>query len=382
MMFEGSTLESCFSDLSDPRAERHSSRHLLSDIMLLTILGVICGAETWVAIERFGESKYEWLKTILKLPNGIPSHDTIGDLFSRLEPAQLQTAFLDWVNSVFDFSGGEIIAIDGKTLRGSYDNARNRPAIHMINAWACKNNLVLGQYKTEEKSNEITAIPELLKMLDLKNNIVTIDAMGCQKKIASQIIEQEGDYVLNLKGNQPTLYEDVKLFICDYVDNKKNQNSVFDSFEIIDGEHGRIETRRFWVTEDIKWLSQFSQWPGLKSIGMVEYEYVDKATGKTYIERRFFISSLPANAKKIAKAIRMHWGIENGLHWCLDVGFDEDHSRVRKDFAPENFAVIRQIALNLLKQEKTAKVGIKNKRLMAGWDHAYLAKVLNSGQAA
>jgi predicted transposase YbfD/YdcC len=350
--------------------------------MLLTILGVICGAETWVAIERFGESKYEWLKTILKLPNGIPSHDTIGDLFSRLDPTQLQTAFLGWVNSVFDFSGGEIIAIDGKTLRGSYDNARNRPAIHMINAWACKNNLVLGQYKTEEKSNEITAIPELLKMLDLKNNIVTIDAMGCQKKIASQIIEQEGDYVLNLKGNQPTLHEDVKLFICDYVDNKKNQNSVFDSFEIVDGDHGRIETRRYWVTEDIKWLSQFSQWPGLKSIGMVEYEYVNQTTGETYIERRFFISSLPANAKKIAKAIRMHWGIENGLHWCLDVGFDEDHSRVRKDFAPENFAVIRQIALNLLKQEKTAKVGIKNKRLMAGWDHAYLAKVLNSGQAA
>lgn len=376
-MLEGTSSLKLFSELDDPRTDKHSKRHQLSDIMLLTILGVICGADSWVAIERFGKSKYEWLKTILELPNGIPSHDTIGDFFSRLCPEQLRSCFLSWVNSVFDFSGGEIIAIDGKTLRHSFDNAISRPAIHMVNAWACKNELVLGQFKTSEKSNEITAIPELLKILDLKNNIVTIDAMGCQKNIASQIIEQEGDYVLNLKGNQPNLHDDVKLFITDFIAGKTNQKAQFDYHEVVDGDHNRIEIRKYWVTEEIDWLTQKSEWKGLKSIGMVEYESTDKSSGEINVEKRFFISSLSADAKKFANAIRMHWGIENGLHWCLDVGFREDDSRVRKDNAPENLSVLRQIALNLLKAEKTAKVGIKNKRLMAGWDNAYLAKLLN-----
>ena len=216
-MLEGTSIIESFANLDDPRSITHNTRHLLSDIMMLTILGVICGADTWVAIEKFGKSKFEWLKTILKLPHGIPSHDTIGDLFSRINPEQLRKEFLNWVNAIFNVSGGEIIAIDGKTLRHSYDSASSTPAIHMVNAWACKNQLVLGQYKTEEKSNEITAIPELLKMLDLKNQIVTIDAMGCQKKIAAQIIAQEGDYVLNLKGNQPILHDEVSLFINDFV---------------------------------------------------------------------------------------------------------------------------------------------------------------------
>ena len=378
-MLEGTSSLNLFSELDDPRTDKHSKRHQLSDIMLLTILGVICGADSWVAIERFGQSKYEWLKTILELPNGIPSHDTIGGFFSRLCPEQLRNCFLSWVNSVFDFSGGEIIAIDGKTLRHSFDNAISRPAIHMVNAWACKNKLVLGQFKTSEKSNEIIAIPELLKILDLKNNIVTIDAMGCQKNIASQIIEQEGDYVLNLKGNQPNLHDDVKLFITDFIDGKSNQKTQFDYHEVVDGDHNRIEIRKYWVTEEIDWLTQKNEWNGLKSIGMVEYESTDKSSGEISVEKRFFISSLTADAKKFANAIRMHWGIENGLHWCLDVGFREDDSRVRKDNAPENLSVLRQIALNLLKAEKTAKVGIKNKRLMAGWDNAYLAKLLNVG---
>jgi predicted transposase YbfD/YdcC len=381
MSLEVNKLHNCFSGLIDPRTETHSSRHLLSDIMMLTILAVICGAESWVAVERFGESKYDWLKMILHLPHGIPSHDTIGSFFSKLDPHQLQRCFLNWINEVFDISEGEIIAIDGKTLRHSYDTARNKPAIHMVNAWACKNNLVLGQFKTKEKSNEITAIPELLKILDIKGHTVTIDAMGCQTAIAKQIIEQEGDYVLNLKGNHKSLFEDVSLFISSHIDKGTNRDTEFNYSEIVTGDHGRIETRRYWVTDKIGWLSQKKDWLGLKSIGMVEYEYIVKATGEINCERRFFISSLNANANTIGQAIRMHWGVENGLHWCLDVGFNEDACHVRKDNAPENFAVIRQIALNLLKQEKTAKTGIKTKRLMAGWDHAYLAKLLKPCQS-
>jgi len=379
-MNKDNPLLTCFTNLDDPRKEKQSSRHNMIDILMLTIIAVICGAESWVAVEKFGRSKYDWLKDFLELPNGIPSHDTIGDLFARLDPQQLQDCFLKWINSLFEFTGGEIIAIDGKTLRHSYDKASNRPAIHMVNAWACRNNLVLGQLKTSEKSNEINAIPELLKALDLKDNIVTIDAMGCQKKIAKQIVDQGGDYVLNLKGNQSNLHEEVKTFIESYIDKNKLQKTIFDKYEVVDGNHGRIESRRYWITEDISWLSQIKVWKGLKSIGMVEYESVAKSTGEIEIERRYFIASLKASAKPFSEAVRIHWGIENGLHWCLDVGFNEDACRVRKDNAPENFAVIRQIALNLLKQEKTAKTGIKNKRLMAGWDHDYLAKLLKGGK--
>lgn len=378
-MIQDNSLWKSFSALKDPRVDKHSSRHLLQDLFLLTILAVICGADSWVAIERFGKAKEDWLRTFLKLPHGIPSHDTLGDFFSRVDPLQLQECFLKWVNEVFNFSGGEIIAIDGKTLRSSYDSASNRKAIHMVNAWACQNNIVLGQFKTEEKSNEITAIPELLKVLDLKGNIVTIDAMGCQKKIAKQIIDQEGDYVFNLKGNQSSLHDDVTLFFKHYFESKPLKKSSMMSCEVVDGDHGRIETRRYWLTDDIAWLTQVTDWPGLKSVGMVEYESVNKLSGEVNREQRCFIASLAADAKLFSQAVRMHWGVES-MHWCLDVGFREDACRVRKDHAPENLAVIRQIALNLLKQEKTAKVGIQTKRLMAGWDHAYLAKLLECGK--
>ena len=283
---------------------------------------------------------------------------------------------MKWINLLFDFTGGEIIAIDGKTLCHSYDTATERPAIHMISAWACKNSIVLSQVKTSEKSNEITTIPELLKLLDLKGNIVTIDAMGCQKKIAKQIIEQEGNYVFNLKGNQSSLHDDVRLFIESYIDEKKLQEYKFDYYECMDSDHGRIESRRYWITDELEWLLQSKEWSGLRNIGMVEYIRTDKISGQQHIERRCFISSLEGKARPFAEAVRMHWAIENGLHWCLDVGFNEDACRVRKDYAAENFAVLRHIALNLLKNEKTAKVGIQNKRLMAGWDDAYLAKLL------
>jgi len=367
----------CFNELTDPRTQKHSLRHKLTDIFMLMIVAVICGADNFVAVEKFGRLKYEWLKTFLELPHGIPSHDVMSDVFARVDPKQLQESFLKWIDAVFNFTGGKIIAIDGKTLRHSYDTASERPAIHMVSAWCCKNNLVLGQVKTDEKSNEITAIPELLKMLDLPGHIVTIDAMGCQKKIAQQIIEGGGDYVFNLKGNQSSLHDDVRLFIESYVDEKKLANTAFDKHEVVDADHGRVEVRRYWITQDIAWLTQAKAWCGLKSIGMVEYESTHKITGKLEIERRCFISSLSAKAQPFSEAVRLHWGIENGLHWCLDVAFSEDACRVRKNYAPENFAVIRHIALNLLKNEKTAKTGIKNKRLMAGWNHEYLAKLLN-----
>ena len=371
-MLKNHQLHDLFSELKDPRQEKHSTRHNLVDILMLTIIAVICGADSWVDIERFGKAKENWLKSFLELPNGIPSHDTIGNLFSRLSSTQLQSCFLKWVKGLFDISNGEIIAIDGKTLRRSYDKANNKPAIHMVSAWACENKLVLGQYKTKEKSNEITAIPELLKALDLKGNTVTIDAMGCQKGIANQIISQEGDYVFSLKGNHSNLHEDVKLFIETFKDTDK-----FNTFKVVDGDHGRVENRKYWITEDISWLDGKSNWRGLKSIGMVQSERFVKSTNKTQLERRFFISSLPADAKRFAKAVRMHWSIENSLHWCLDVGFNEDGCRIRKGFSSENFAVIRHMALNLLKKEITAKVGIRTKRLNAGWDNKYLAKVLN-----
>ena len=379
-MLEGNPLYQCFSDLDDPRAKTHSSRHLLPDIMMLTILAVLCGADGWVDVESFGKAKYTWLKTFLKFPHGVPSHDTIGAFFSKLDPTQLQKCFLKWVNELFKFTGGDIIAVDGKTLRGAYDRASNKPAIHMVSAWACKNQLVLGQVKTKEKSNEITAIPELLKTLALKGNIVTIDAMGCQKKIAEQIIVQEGDYILNLKGNHPKLYKNVSSFFSDYFDEKKMMNTRIDEYENTHKNHGRIETRRYYVSNNIDLLPNIKEWPGLKSIGMVVYESIEKATSEIKLERRYFISSLNTNAKTFSEAIRIHWGIENGLHWCLDVAFNEDACRIRKDYASENLAVVRHIALNLLKKEKTAKTGIKNKRLNAGWDNAYLARLLETDQ--
>jgi predicted transposase YbfD/YdcC len=372
-----SSFTNCFCQIDDPRKDNHNKLHNMMDILLLTILAVICGADTWAGVERFGKAKEEWLKTFLVLDNGMPSHDTIGDFFARVNPTQLQNCFIKWVNLLFEITDGEIVAIDGKTLRRSFDNASDRKAIHMVNAWACKSNLVLGQYKTEEKSNEITAIPELLKLLDLKGCVVTIDAMGCQKDIAEQIVDAEADYVFSLKGNHSALHDDVKLFFEGELKKEKSRYKL-DYHEATEGDHGRIETRRCWVTDNIGWLTQKPLWRGLNSIGLVEYKSEEKE--KITIERRFFISSLPAEVKKISEAIRLHWRVENSLHWCLDVGFREDDCRVRKDNAAENFAVIRQIALNLLKQEKTAKVGIQTKRLMAGWDDRYLGKVLATGK--
>ena len=268
----------CFFELEDPRKDNHNKRHKLIDIMLLTILAVICGADSWSAVERFGHSKEPWLNTFLELPNGIPSHDTIGDFFARVNPQQLQDCFIKWVNLLFEITHGEIVAIDGKTLRRSFDNSNERKAIHMINAWACKSHLVLGQFKTKEKSNEITAIPELLKLLDLEGCTVTIDAMGCQKNIAEKIINAKADYVLSLKDNHKDLRNDVEYFFAGEL-KKKKRKYKFDYIETVDGEHGRIESRRYWISDDIDWLTQKPLWKGLKSIGLVEYQREEKGKG-------------------------------------------------------------------------------------------------------
>jgi predicted transposase YbfD/YdcC len=361
-----------FGRLTDPRMEERVEHRLL-DIIVIAICGVICGADSWVEIEEFGKAKQDWLKGFLDLPNGIPSHDTFGRVFGCLSAFQFQACFMSWIEAVFRATQGQVVAIDGKRVRRSYDRGSNKAAIHMVSAWACANRVVLGQVKTEEKSNEITAIPELLKLLELKGCIVTIDAMGCQKEIAERIIDQGGNYVLALKGNQGQLHEDVVQFF-EYAQAKDFKGVPHSSHETLDADHGRIEIRRYWTVDRLDWLEDKAQWKGLNLIGMVESE---RDTGeKVTVERRYYISSLDNQAACFAQAVRGHWGIENSLHWSLDVTFKEDACRIRQGQAAENFAVLRHMALSLLQQEKATKVGLKAKRFKAALDTQYLTKVL------
>jgi len=366
----GNSIKDFFSDITEPRES--NKRHKLIDIIAIALCAVICGADTWEDIEEFGLTKLEWFRTFLELPHGIPSPDTFARVFASMDPVEFRKAFLGWVQSVQTVVGGHI-AIDGKTVRGSYD--KDKSPIHMVSAWALESRMVLGQVKTNEKSNEITAIPELLQVLALEGCIVTIDAMGCQKAIAKKIIDKGADYVLGLKKNQGNLHADVELFFQDSL-KSGFQGVPCDYCETIDGDHGRIETRRYWATSDVEWLSDKPLWKNLRTIVMVERER--NLDGEASVETGYYISSLGSEIKQLAKAIRGHWGIENSLHWVLDVAFREDESRIRKDHAPENFAILRHMALNLLKKEKSTRRSVKTKRLKAGWDNDYLAKVLNS----
>ncbi len=364
------TLLDYFADIPDPRVER-TKLHKLEDILAITICAVICGAEGWNEIELFGQCKQSWLESFLELPNGIPSHDTFARVISSIKPDDFEKRFQKWTQAVARKIGEKVIAIDGKTLRRSFDTANRKAAIHMVSAWACQNKMVFGQIATDEKSNEITAIPKLLEMLVLDGSVVTIDAMGCQKKIAEKIIGGNGDYVFSLKGNHGTLHEEVKLFMDDAIANRGCYDYSFDT----DGGHGRIETRKIWYSQNVQWMKDIKGWPGLSSLIAVESRRV---TGeKVSTERRYFISSLSGkDAQSLGQIIRDHWGIENKLHWSLDVSFSEDDCRIRREFGAENFSRLRRIALNLLKQEKTLKRGIKAKQHKAGWDEQYLLKVL------
>jgi predicted transposase YbfD/YdcC len=366
-----------FATLPDPRIER-TKQHPLLVILVIAICATLCGADDFVAMEQWARAREGWLRERLALPNGIPSHDTLGRVFARLDTEAFARCFLAWVAALRQTLGEEIIALDGKTLRHSFDRASQKAAIHMVSAWAATNHLVLGQVKVNEKSNEITAIPTLLQWLDLHGCIVTIDAMGCQTAIARQIVAQGGEYVLALKENQETLYADVVEFFEDA--RARQFAAVTHGFHReVDGGHGRIEIRCCWTVAAIDWLRErHPAWEKLTAIVMVEAER--RVGGKSSQERRYYISSLPGgtagSAARLGEAVRGHWGIENQVHWVLDVSFREDDCRVRLGNAPQNLATVRHIGLNLLRQEPSLKVGIKNKRLRAGWDLDYLERIL------
>lgn len=365
-----------FSILVDPRIER-TRKHSLNDILVIAICGFICGVDNWVELEFFARCKEPWLRKFLDLPNGIPSHDTFGRVFAALDPEAFSRCFMKWMEAVAETTEGEIVAIDGKTLRRSFDRASKKAAIHMVSAWSTANGVVLGQVKTDEKSNEITAVPKLLELLRLEGCIVTMDAMGCQRELAQQIVEKGAHYVTCLKGNQGTLLAEVQALFNEA--REESFETVPHAYtETLEKGHGRIERRRYWITAKVDSVRRAEKWACLASVGMVESE---RTLGEeTSREVRYFISSLPGDdAKQFAAAVRRHWEVENNLHWVLDVAFREDESRVRKDNAPENMAMLRHVALNLLKGDKSTKAGIQTRRKKAGWDEDYLVRLLGIG---
>jgi len=360
------SLHDFFKNLPDNRIERNK-QHLLIDIVILTIIAVICGADSWDSIELFGKSKKEFLLKFLKLPNGIPSHDTINRVISSINGDKFEELFIHWVSSIRDNEiQGEVIAIDGKTVRRSKDSFHNKKPVHIVSAWANSNKLVLGQRKVDDKSNEITAIPQLLKLLDIEGSVITIDAMGTQTKIADEIINQKANYILALKGNNSYLEDDVK--------NIFKIQKVGSISQTLEKGHGRIETRVCEVITDLNFLEDTNKWRELKSI--IRITSKREIQGKTSTEQRYYISSLESSSKDFNSFIRQHWGVENSLHWTLDMTFREDEQRKRNKNGAQNFALIQKIALNLLKTEDTKKISLKSKRLRAAWDNEFLLKIL------
>jgi predicted transposase YbfD/YdcC len=357
-----------FGGMTEPRLTR-KMLHSLINIVTITVLGVIAGAEGWTEVERFGKAKQAWLSTFLELPNGIPSHDTFGRFFSLLNPVEFQQAFINWTKDIHEKVEGSV-AFDGKSVRRSHDAGKDKRAIHIVSAWATANGISLGQVKVDDKSNEITAIPELLKLIDVKDCLVTSDAMGCQREIAKAVVEAGGDYLLAVKGNQETLQEDIQQeFKEAQAENFAHMD--YEYHETLDKGHGRIEHRQYWYTSDVQGLGTLEQWPELSAMVMCRSTRTVK--GKTSVEDRYFITSNKRRpGKTVATAIRAHWGIENKLHWVLDIAFSEDQCRIRTGYAAENFATIRKLALTALNDNKSRKGGVRAKRLQAAWDTDYL----------
>ena len=369
---ENSLFSIHFSQLEDPRIDRRKL-HSLIDIVGVSVCAVIAGADSWTDVALFGKSREKWLRTFLSLKNGIPSHDTFGRVFSLLDPQQFQKCFASWVQAVHERVKG-VVAIDGKTVRRSHDRRQGKQAIHVVSAWATQSGIALAQKKVDAKSNEIDAIPELLTLLRIKGCLVTIDAMGCQKEIAQAINGAGADYLLAVKDNQPTLREDVEQ---EFRLAQQNGFALMDHqyFETVEKDHGRIEQRKYWITQDVQGIGTGEKWPNLAAMAMCRA--MRTVNGQTSTEDRFFITSRKsADAEGIAAAIRAHWRVENSLHWVLDVAFNEDQSRVRAGHAAENLALIRKLALNAIRASTSKKGGIKAKRLQAAWDNDYLTEIL------
>jgi predicted transposase YbfD/YdcC len=370
-----------FTRVPDPRINRRRE-HDLVDILVIAVCTLLCAGETFNDMEDFGKAKRDWFSTFLKLRNGIPSHDTFNRVFAALDPKEFLDCFLRWTQSLREAVPQEIVALDGKALRRALNKGQSIK--YVVSAWAESNGLVLGQLKVADKSNEITAVPELLRVLELSGCIVTLDAMGCQKKIAKEIVEADADYVLALKGNQETVHEEVKSFLDATLLEQQSPRlqgaklskaaATLASLETVEKDHGRLEIRRYYQSDHLDWFADRLKWEGLKSVGMVES--VRAVDGKTTVERRYYVASLPLGIETLARAVRGHWGVENKVHWIMDVCFREDQSRARTGYAAENLATLRRLALNLLKQEKTKKRGIRGKQLNASWDHAYLLRLL------
>ncbi len=364
----------CFAGVEDPRKQNIS--HKLEDILFIACCAVICGAEGWDDIELYGKSKQEWLEKFLELPYGIPSDDTFRRVFALIKPTEFEQSFRQWIQALIQHLSGDVIPIDGKRLRGAF-RASKDSVIHEVSAWSCQHQLVLGQVKTEAKSNEITAIPELLKLLDIQGAVITIDAMGTQKNIASCIVEQQANYVLALKGNHSTLHEDVADYF-NYLDKQKDTSALIaDSYEDIDKGHGRLETRHCQIVQNIDWLEGKEQWAGLCSLVKIHSTTEHLLDGHVSEDIRYYISSLSCPAKDMLEIVRAHWQIENKLHWVLDVSFSEDDSLIHLPKAAENFSLLRKIAMTMLRRD-SSKGSIKGKRKRAGWDNDFLLSLLQT----